>query len=94
MPADEPTIDRLRAVMRTLLAERLSLKLHEEEKGGALDRFVLINPDTPGPGIKLRFTGETCVKQDARQKSNTADPSKAADAELWGLALENFQQCA
>jgi hypothetical protein len=39
-------------MMRTLLAERLSLKLHEEEKGGALERFVLINPGTPGPGIR------------------------------------------
>jgi uncharacterized protein (TIGR03435 family) len=75
-PDGEPTIDQLREMMRALLAERFALKLHEDQKDGAVNRLMLIKSGVPGPQIKPHPAEESCVKQPADQMGNALDAGK------------------
>lgn len=72
----DPTLDQLREMMRTLLAERFALKLHDDREDGPLYRLVLIKPGILGPKIKPHPAGEACVKQPANEMGNTPDAAK------------------
>ena len=75
-PDGEPTIDQLREMVRTLLADRFALKLHEDQKDGPVYRLVLVKPGVLGPQIKSHPSTESCVKQDISQLGRAPDAGK------------------
>ncbi|HEY4358348.1 MAG TPA: TIGR03435 family protein [Acidobacteriaceae bacterium] len=75
-PEGQPTIDQLREMMRTLLAERFALKLHEVQKDGPLYRLVLIKPGVLGPKINPHPAGETCVTQPVDRMGGAPEAGK------------------
>lgn len=62
-PEGSPSLDEIRAMMRTLLEERFSLKEHEDNKEMAVNKLVLIKPGVLGQRIKHHAAEETCAAQ-------------------------------
>lgn len=58
--AGNPTKDQMRAMMRTLLAQRCKLAMHEEAKEVPVFALALVKPGTPGPLLQQHPAGADC----------------------------------
>jgi len=58
--AGNPGKDEMRAMMRTLLAERFQLKMHTEMREAPVAALVLVKGDKLGPEIQRHPEGEEC----------------------------------
>ena len=71
----EPTRDQVREMMRTMLADRFGLQIHEYMREGAVNRIVMNKPGVLGPNLKPHPEGATCSTQDAGSVGTVPDPS-------------------
>ena len=60
----EATHDQVREMLRTMLADRFGLQIHEFTKEGAVNRLVMNKPGVLGPKIKPHPEGATCSTQE------------------------------
>jgi len=56
----EVTKDQLRLMMRSLLAERFKMAVHEEERQEAVFGLVLVKPGVMGPKLHAHPAGDNC----------------------------------
>ena len=61
--AGNPDKDTMRAMMRSLLAERFKLALHSEEREIPVSAFVLATPGKPGPQLRQHPADAQCTTQ-------------------------------
>ncbi len=47
----EPTREQVREMMRTMLAERFGLQVHEFTREGTVNKLVMSKPGVPGPNL-------------------------------------------
>lgn len=80
----EATHDQVREMLRTMLADRFGLQIHEFTKEGAVNRLVMSKPGVLGPRIKPHPEGENCATQ------NDASVGKAPDASTPSVANCGF----
>jgi uncharacterized protein (TIGR03435 family) len=59
----EPTRDQVREMMRTMLADRFGLQVHEFTRDGTVNKLVLNKSGVLGPNIKPHAEGANCVTQ-------------------------------
>ena len=76
----EPTRPQLREMMRTMLADRFGLEVHEFTREGTVSKFVLNKPGVPGPNLKPHPPGAGCTTQDSSSWGKTPDASEPAVA--------------
>jgi len=72
----EPTRAQVREMMRTMLADRFGLQVHEFSMEGTVDKFVLNKPGVPGPNLKPHPADASCTRQDGSSVGQAPDPSK------------------
>ena len=60
----EPTREQVREMMRTMLADRFSLQIHEFTREGMVNKFVMNKPGVLGPNLKPHPSGASCRTQD------------------------------
>ncbi len=72
----EPTRDQVREMMRTMLADRFGLKIHEYTREGTVNKLVLSKPGVLGPNIKPHPEGASCSTQEGASVGNAPDVSK------------------
>lgn len=58
--AGNPTKDQMRTMVKTLLAERCKLAIHEETKAVSVGALVLVKPGTFGPLLQPHPAGTDC----------------------------------
>lgn len=80
----EATHDQVREMLRTMLADRFGLQIHEFTKEGAVNRLVLNKPGVLGPKIKPHPAGAPCATQE------DASVGKAPDAATPPVATCGF----
>ena len=56
----EVTKDQLRLMMRSLLAERFKMAVHEEMRQEAVFRLMPVKPGTTGPKLRMHPARDTC----------------------------------
>jgi uncharacterized protein (TIGR03435 family) len=71
----EPTRDQVREMMRTMLAERFGLQIHEFTREGTVNKLVLVKPDALGPNIKPHPEGAKCSTQEDTSVGQAPDAS-------------------
>jgi uncharacterized protein (TIGR03435 family) len=71
--AGEPTRDQVREMMRTMLADRFGLQLHEFTREGAVDRLVMSKPGVLGPNLKRHPEGASCSTQEGASVGKAPD---------------------
>jgi uncharacterized protein (TIGR03435 family) len=71
--AGEPTRDQVREMMRTMLAERFALQVHEFTMDGTVDKFVLNKPGVLGPNLKPHPADASCTRQDGSSVGHAPD---------------------
>lgn len=57
----DATKNDMRAMMRSLLAERFHLQIHSEDEEQAVYGLTLVKPQTPGPRLQPHPHGEPCA---------------------------------
>lgn len=77
----EPTRDQVREMMRTMLAERFGLQIHEFVREGTVNRLVMSKPGVLGPKLKPHPEGASCSTQDAASVGKAPDPSSPPAAQ-------------
>ncbi len=83
-PQERPTKDQLRAMMRSLLADRFKLAIYTEIRQLPVYALVLDRPGSPGPQLKPHPKDEPCPDQ-----ADTTPPTTpgAAPAPYCGMAV-------
>ena len=76
----EPTREQVREMMRTMLAERFGLQIHEFTRDGTVDRLVLSKPGVLGPNLKPHPADATCLTQDSSSVGHAPDSATPAVA--------------
>lgn len=71
----EPTRDQVREMMRTMLADRFGLQVHEFTREGSTNRIVLSKPGVLGANIKPHPEGAKCSTQESASVGTAPDPS-------------------
>jgi len=71
----EPTRDQVREMMRTMLADRFDLQIHEYTREGTVNKLVLSKPGVLGPNIKPHPAGAPCSTQDGTSVGKAPDAS-------------------
>jgi uncharacterized protein (TIGR03435 family) len=71
----EPTRDQVREMMRTMLAERFGLQMHEFTREGTVNKLVLVKPGVLGPNIKPHPEGAKCSTQEDTSVGQAPDAS-------------------
>jgi uncharacterized protein (TIGR03435 family) len=61
--AGEPTRDEVREMMRTMLADRFGLQVHEFTREGMVNRLVMSKSGVLGPNLKPHPEGANCSTQ-------------------------------
>jgi uncharacterized protein (TIGR03435 family) len=72
----EPTRDQVREMMRTMLAERFGLEIHEFTREGTVNRLVMSKPGVLGPNIKPHPEGASCSTQEGASVGKAPDAQK------------------
>lgn len=72
----EATHDQVREMLRTMLADRFGLQIHEFTKEGAVNRLVMSKPSVLGPRIKPHPEGANCSIQDDALVGKAPDASR------------------
>ena len=75
--AGQPTIDQVREMMRTMLADRFSLQIHEFTRDGAVNKIVMNKPGVLGPNLKPHPEGASCTTQEEGAVGKAPDASAA-----------------
>jgi uncharacterized protein (TIGR03435 family) len=73
-----PSIDQVREMMRTMLADRFSLQLHDFTREGAVNKLVMAKPGVLGPNLKPHPEGASCTTQEAATVGKAPDASAPA----------------
>lgn len=83
----EPTREQVQEMMRTMLADRFALQVHEYTRDGSVNRLVMSKPGVLGPAIKPHVEGAGCSTQgeDAVGKVPDADASAACGFSFYYL---------
>jgi uncharacterized protein (TIGR03435 family) len=63
----------VREMMRTMLAERFGLQVHEFTMEGTVDKFVLNKPGVLGPNLKPHRADASCTRQDGSSVGHAPD---------------------
>ena len=71
----EPTRDQVREMMRTMLADRFGLQVHEFTREGTVNRLVLSKSGVLGPNIKPHPEGAKCSTQESASVGKAPDAS-------------------
>jgi uncharacterized protein (TIGR03435 family) len=71
----EPTSDQVREMMRTMLADRFGLQIHEFTREGAVNRLVMSKSGVLGPNIKPHPEGASCSTQEGASVGKAPDTS-------------------
>jgi uncharacterized protein (TIGR03435 family) len=71
----EPTSDQIREMMRTMLADRFGLQIHEFTRVGTVNRLVMSKPGVLGPNIKPHPEGASCSTQEATSVGKAPEAS-------------------
>jgi uncharacterized protein (TIGR03435 family) len=82
----EPTRDQVREMMRTMLADRFGLQIHEYTREGTVNKLVMSKPGVLGPNLKPHPEGAPCATQDGAsvgQAPDTATPSATPCGFTW-----------
>jgi uncharacterized protein (TIGR03435 family) len=69
----EPTRDQVREMMRTMLAERFGLQIHEFTREGIVNTLSMIKPGVLGPNIKPHSEGAGCSTQEGTSVGKAPD---------------------
>jgi uncharacterized protein (TIGR03435 family) len=76
----EPTRDQVREMMRTMLAERFGLQIHEYTREGTVNRLSMIKPGVLGPNIKRHPEGASCSTQEGASVGEAPEAQTAPKA--------------
>jgi uncharacterized protein (TIGR03435 family) len=76
----DPTKDRMRLMMQSLLAERFQLKFHRETRQATVYVLTVSEPGKTGPKLKPHAAEETCTTSPA--------PPAPGEASLWARLTE------
>lgn len=71
----EPTRDQVREMMRTMLADRFGLQIHEFVREGTVNKLVMSKPGVLGPNLKPHPEGASCSTQQAASVGKPPDSS-------------------
>jgi uncharacterized protein (TIGR03435 family) len=71
----EPTHEQVREMMRTMLADRFGLQVHEFTREGTVNKLVLSKPGVLGPNIKPHPEGAKCSTQESASVGKAPDAS-------------------
>lgn len=73
--AGEPTPDQVREMMRTMLADRFALQIHEFTREATVNKLVMSKPGVLGPNLRPHPEGATCTTQDGASVGKVPDAS-------------------
>jgi uncharacterized protein (TIGR03435 family) len=69
------SIDQMRLMMRTLLADRFHLVVHDQTADAPVFALVLAKPGVTGPNLRPHPASDTCAAPTSGQTSTPAPPS-------------------
>lgn len=78
----ETTIDEMRLMMQSLLAERFHLAVHHETREAAAFGLVLVRPGAVGPNLQPHPSSDSCMATPAQPGQPVATATKSAIGEL------------